>query len=103
MRNDQIIVGPPEDPAAIRGMTDAAAALAKIAAAHAPLVTHSSLGTQEVLRNILEENNLHLDEKCLTLLFLDNQRNVLHIASQRHAYTLVGRIPFRSRFGSTQQ
>jgi len=95
MRNDQVIVGPAEDPARIRGMTDAAAALAKIAACHAPFVVHSSLGTQEVLRGILEDNDIQLDEKYLTLLFLDNQRNVLHIASQRKAYTLVGRIPFR--------
>jgi tungstate transport system substrate-binding protein len=95
LRNDQVIVGPPEDPAGIRGMTDAAAALAKIAAVHCPFVVHSSLGTQEVLRSILELNNIHLDESRLTINFLDNQRNVLHIAAQQHAYTLVGRIPFR--------
>jgi tungstate transport system substrate-binding protein len=31
MRNDLVIVGPPEDPAGIKGMSDAAAALKKIA------------------------------------------------------------------------
>ena len=95
MRNDQIIVGPPSDPAGIRGMTDAAAALAKIATAHAPFVVHASLGTQEVLHQLLDDNDIHLDEKQITLLFADNRRNVLHIASEKNAYTLVGRIPFR--------
>ena len=96
MRNDLLIVGPPEDPAGIAGMSDAAAALAKIAATHSPFVVHSSLGAQEVLRSILELNEIHLDESRLTILFLDNQRNVLHMAAQLKAYTLVGRIPFRN-------
>jgi tungstate transport system substrate-binding protein len=96
MRNDLVIVGPREDPAGIAGMSDAAAALAKIAATHSPFVVHSSLGAQEVLRSILELNEIHLDESRLTILFLDNQRNVLHVAAQRKAYTLVGRIPFRT-------
>lgn len=96
MRNDLVIVGPPEDPAHIAGMKDAAAALSKIADAHAMFVVHSSLGAQEVLRNILELHAIHLDESRLKILFLDNQRNVLKIAAQLHAYTMVGRIPFRS-------
>ncbi len=94
MRNDLVIVGPAEDPAGIRGMADAAGALKKIAAAHAAFVVHSSLGAQEVLRGILEEEGINLDEKRMTILFLENQRNVLHIAAQQHAYTMVGRIPF---------
>ena len=94
MRNDLVIVGPVEDPAGIRGMADAAGALKKIAAAHSAFVVHSSLGAQEVLRGVLEEEGIDLDEKRMTILFLENQRNVLHIAAQRHAYTLVGRIPF---------
>lgn len=39
MYNDFIIVGPPADPATVGGMTDAAAALAKIAAADAPFAS----------------------------------------------------------------
>lgn len=44
MRNDLVIVGPPADPAGIKGMTDAAAALKKIAVTKSPFVVHSSLG-----------------------------------------------------------
>ncbi len=39
MHNDFIVVGPPADPAGVAGMTDAVAALAKIAAAEAPFAS----------------------------------------------------------------
>ena len=39
MYNDFVIVGPPGDPAKVRGMTDAPAALAKIAAAETPFAS----------------------------------------------------------------
>lgn len=96
MRNDLVIVGPPDDPAGIRGMTDAADALRKIAATKSQFVVHSSLGAQEVLLNILEPNQIQLDPACTTVLFDDQQRSVLKVAGERHAYTLVGRIPFRT-------
>jgi tungstate transport system substrate-binding protein len=96
LRNDLIIVGPPEDPAGIKGMTDAAAALWKIAAAKAPFVVHSSLGAQEVLLNIMEPAGIQLDPAHTTILFDDQQRDVLKVAGEKHAYTLVGRIPFRT-------
>jgi tungstate transport system substrate-binding protein len=96
MRNDLVIVGPPEDPARIRGMTDAEAALKRIADSKAPFVVHSSLGAQEVLLNILEPAQIQLDPAHLTVLFDDQQRTVLKVAGDKHAYTLVGRIPFRT-------
>ena len=95
MRNDLIIVGPESDPAKIVGMTDAAAALRKIIAAKAPFVIHSSLGAQEVLRNICNFNGITMDPDHTTILLDDPQRQVLHIAAAKGAYTLVGRIPFR--------
>lgn len=94
MRNDLVIVGPPDDPAGIKGMTDAQAALKKIADSKAPFVVHSSLGAQEVLVNILDPAQIQLDPAHLTVLFDDQQRSVLRIAGEKHAYTLVGRIPF---------
>jgi tungstate transport system substrate-binding protein len=96
MRNDLVIVGPPEDPAGIKGMTDAAAAMKKIASAKSPFVVHSSLGAQEVLLGIIDLNQIVLDPAQTMVLFDDKQRDVLTIAGQKHAYTLVGRIPFRT-------
>lgn len=96
MRNDLVIVGPPEDPAGIKGLTDAATALRKIADTKSPFVVHSSLGAQEVLLNILDLNQIRLDPASTTVLFDDQQRSVLKVAGDKHAYTLVGRIPFRT-------
>lgn len=96
LKNDLVIVGPASDPAGIKGMTDAAAALRKIADAKAPFVVHSSLGAQEVLRALLDRNGITLDPEKTTILFADSQRSVLTIAAAKGAYTLVGRIPFRS-------
>jgi tungstate transport system substrate-binding protein len=95
MRNDLIILGPPDDPAGIKGMTDAADALRQIAATKSPFVVHSSLGAQEVLLSILDLNEITLDPDHTTVLFDDQQRRVLKVAADKHAYTLVGRVPFR--------
>jgi tungstate transport system substrate-binding protein len=96
LRNDLVIVGPPDDPAGIKGETDAAKALAKIAAVKANFVVHSSIGAQEVLRSLLQEGDVTLDPEHTTVLFDDKQRRVLKIAAEKKAYTLVGRIPFRN-------
>jgi len=95
-RNDLVIVGPANDPAGIRGMTDAAEALAKIAHAKSPLVVHSSLGAQGVLRAIVDEAQIEFDPSQLTMLFDDRGRDVLKIAAEKGAYTMIGRIPFRT-------
>ncbi len=46
------------------------------------------------MRDILEAAEINLPAEQLTLLFTDRARDVLKIAAQKHAYTLVGRIPF---------
>jgi tungstate transport system substrate-binding protein len=96
LRNDMVIVGPPDDPAGIKGDTDAVKAFKKIASTKASFVVHSSLGAQEVLRAILDEGDITLDPGHTKVLFDDKQRRVLKIAADDKAYTLVGRIPFRS-------
>ena len=94
-RNDLILVGPAADPAKIRGLTDAAEALRRIAATKSPLVVHASLGAQEVLRAVAVEAQAQFDPATVTQLFDDPGREVLKIAAEKGAYTLIGRIPFR--------
>jgi len=94
LKNDLILVGPRDDPAHIRGCRDAAQAFAKIASARAPFVVHASLGAQEVMRDVLNAGNVNMPSGPLTILFTDRAREVLKIAAEKHAYTLVGRIPF---------
>ena len=96
LKNDLVIVGPRDDPAGIRNMKSAAEAFAKIAAAKAPFVVHASLGAQEVMREILDAGEIAMPSERLTILFTDRARDVLKIAAEKHAYTLIGRIPFRN-------
>ena len=96
LKNDMIIVGPKDDPAHIRGCQDAAEAFGKIGSSGAPFVVHSSLGAQEVMRDILEAANVEMPADHLTILFTDRARDVLKVAAEKHAYTMIGRIPFLS-------
>lgn len=94
LKNDQVIVGPAEDPAGIRYAPTAAGAFAKIIKSGSPFVVHASLGAQEVMRDILHTYGLEMKSEKLVILFTDRARDVLKIAAEKHAYTLVGRIPF---------
>jgi len=94
LKNDLVIVGPPQDPASIKGLTDAGETLRRIIDSHSRFVVHASLGAQEVLRDILDAEQLSLDPQRMTVLFEDRSREVLRIAADERAYTIVGRIPF---------
>jgi tungstate transport system substrate-binding protein len=94
LKNDLVIVGPKADPAGIRGMTDAAEAMKKVLSSGSPFVVHSSLGAQEVLRDVLEPTGFSLRPDRTSFVFSDRSRDVLKKAEEEKAYTLVGRIPF---------
>jgi tungstate transport system substrate-binding protein len=94
VRNELVIVGPSDDPAGIRGLDDAVEAFRRIAAARTPFVMHSSIGSQEVLRDILNGSGVQLDESQLVFSPEERKQMVLRLVEQKHAYTLVGRIPF---------
>ncbi len=96
VRNDLIIVGPKADPAGIKGLANPADALKNIVDTKSPFVVHSSLGAQDVLRNICQPAGIIMDGENTTVLLSDHQRQVLAIAAEKNAYTLIGRIPFRT-------
>ena len=77
--------------------TDAIDALRKIVAAKSPLMIAPSLGAQEVLRNICTAGAITLDPTHTTMLLDDPQRESLRKAAAAGAYTMVGRIPFRTQ------
>jgi tungstate transport system substrate-binding protein len=93
-RNDLVIVGPAADPARIQGNSDAVAALGRIIASKSKLLLHQSLGTNEVLHDLLAEGRLNLDPETTIVLPSDRHRQMLERAARENAYTLVGRIPF---------
>ncbi|MFO0945160.1 MAG: substrate-binding domain-containing protein [Planctomycetota bacterium] len=93
-RNDLLLVGPKDDPAGVKGMTDGVLALQKIIESKSKILVHASLGANEVLHDLLTEGSLELDLENTLSLPTDRHREMLHRAAKEKAYTLVGRIPF---------
>ena len=96
-RNDLLIVGPASDPAKIKGMTDAVAALKKIIDSKSKYLMHQSLGTNEVLADLLEDGDLELDPERTVVMASDRNRELLQRAAKENAYTIVGRIPLNGK------
>ena len=97
MYNDFVIVGPPDDPAGISGMTDAAAAFAQIAAAEAPFVSRG------------DDSGTHTKEKSVWaaagiepagdwyISAGQGMGAVLTMADEQQAYTLSDRATYLAR------
>jgi len=97
MYNDFVIVGPPNDPAGIAGMTDAVAAMAKIAETNSPFISRG------------DDSGTHTKEKSLWAAADINPTGnwyisagqgmgaVLTLANEQLAYTLSDRATYLSR------
>jgi tungstate transport system substrate-binding protein len=94
VRNDMLLVGPPGDPAGIRGEKDVVRALAKIIESDGKLLMHASQGANEMLTDLLAAGDIPLDPERVISLPSDRQRQMMQRAAEEQAYTLVGRIPF---------
>jgi tungstate transport system substrate-binding protein len=93
-KNDLVIVGPKNDPAGIKGEKDAISALAKIIDTRSTYLVHQSLGTNEVLHDLLWQGEMDLDPEATVSMPSDRHRQLLQRAARANAYTIVGRIPF---------
>ncbi|MGD8960899.1 MAG: substrate-binding domain-containing protein [Desulfobacterales bacterium] len=77
MHNDFVILGPKNDPAAIKGLTDAAAALNKIAAARAGFVSRGDdSGTHTKEQALWESTGLPLEKKTQTIVKKGEKKEV---------------------------
>lgn len=97
MFNDFIILGPPSDPAGIKGMTDGAAALAMIAEAQAPFISRG------------DDSGTHTKEKAVWkaagiepvgdwyISAGQGMGAVLTMANEQQAYTLSDRATYLAR------
>lgn len=94
-RNELCIVGPPDDPAHIRGMTNGAAALRKIAEAKAKFVDFQGIGSRELVHNLWRLAGL--DPKGAWVIRDDtvSKWDILQFARTNNAYVVVGYIPAR--------
>jgi tungstate transport system substrate-binding protein len=94
-RNELCIVGPPSDPAGIRGMTNGAAALRKIAEMKAPFVDFQGIGSRELVHSLWRLAGA--DPKGDWVIRDDtvSKWNILQFARGKGAYVVVGYIPAR--------
>ncbi len=69
MHNDFVILGPTADPAGVKGMTDAAAALKKIATAGQPFVSRGDdSGTHTKEQQLWKATGLNLDKASMNIV-----------------------------------
>ena len=83
MHNDFVILGPPKDPAAIKGITKAAEALKQIAAAKAAFVSRGDdSGTHTKEQALWEASGLPLEKKVQTIVKKGKKKEVTFMHPQ---------------------
>ncbi len=92
-RNELCIVGPPDDPAHIRGMTNGAAALRKIAEAHARFVDFEGIGSRELVHTLWRLADAEPRGDWVLKDDTASRWNILQFARTNDAYVVVGYIP----------
>ena len=92
-RNDLVIVGPPSDPAKIKGLKDGVEAIRRIAQTQSPFIDALEIGGRELGHTLW--NKAHI--KPMGSWYLKDEsageRNILLFAEQKNAYVIVGRMP----------
>jgi tungstate transport system substrate-binding protein len=97
MYNDFVIVGPPDDPAGIAGMTDAPAAFQAIAEAEAPFVSRGDdSGTHTKEKAIWQEAGIEPSGDWY-ISAGQGMGAVLTMADEQQAYTLSDRATYLAR------
>jgi tungstate transport system substrate-binding protein len=95
MYNDFIIIGPESDPAKIKGMTDAAAAFAKLAASDSTFISRGDKsGTNTKELDIWKSAGITPAGKSWYLSAGQGMGEVLMMADQKQAYTLTDRATY---------
>jgi tungstate transport system substrate-binding protein len=103
MHNDFLVIGPAEDPAKIRGETDALAALKKIADAKAPFVSRGdNSGTQQLELSLWQKINITPKGQPWYVESGTGMGQTLTIADQRQAYTISDRATWLAFTGKIQ-
>jgi len=92
-KNDLVIVGPPSDPAGIKGMKDGAAALRRIAEREAPFVDFHGIGSRELTHNLWRKAGVEPQGKWVLKDDSKSGLAILQFACAHNAYVIVGRMP----------
>lgn len=92
-RNEHVIMGPPNDPAGIRGMKDGAAALRRIADTHSPFIDAQGGGKRLVSEKLWEKAGVRPAGDWVLKDESTSPSDLLQYAESRGAYAICGRIP----------
>ena len=95
-RNELCIVGPPDDPAHVRGMTNGVAALQKIAAAKAHFVDFEDIGSRELVHTLWGLAGIDPRGDWVLKDETVSRWNILQYARTNDAYVVVGYIPAKT-------
>ncbi len=91
MHNDFVILGPQKDPAAIKGLTHAAAALKKIAAVQAGFVSRGDdSGTHSKEQALWKSTALPLEKMTQTIVKKGKKKEVRFVRPQGQWYLSIG-------------
>lgn len=102
-RNDLVILGPPEDPAHIKGLKDGAEAFKRIAEAKAPFLDALDAGGREMAHKLWKK--AHIKPRGPWIVRDDSKaaEDIPAFASEKGAYVVFGRMPFlfeKVKFGN---
>ena len=95
-RNEQVLMGPPADPAGVRGMHEGAAALRKIAATRSPFIDAQGGGKRLVSERLWEKAGIRPIGEWVLKDESKTPTELLAFAESKGAYTICGRIPVLS-------
>ncbi len=94
-RNELSIVGPTNDPANIRGMTNGAAALRRIAETKSRFVDFQGVGSRELAHNLWRMSGVEPKGDWVIKDDTVSKFDILQFARSNNAYVIVGYIPAR--------
>jgi tungstate transport system substrate-binding protein len=92
-RNELCIVGPPGDPAHIRGMTNGAAALRRIAETRSRFVDFQGIGSRELAHTLWRLAGIEPKGDWVIRDDTVSKWDILQFARSNNAYVVVGYIP----------
>lgn len=91
--NELCIVGPSDDPAHVRGMTNGIAALQKIERAKAHFVDYEDVGSRELMRTLWGLSGIEPRSYWVLQYNSISHSNALQYACTNGAYIVVGYVP----------
>jgi len=92
-RNNLVIMGPPTDPAKIKGLKSGEEAFRRIAEAKAPFVDSLGMGAREVWHRACHRAHVDRTGDWIVRDQAVPKYSILLFAEKRNAYVVVGRMP----------